>query len=346
MTREAVHPRPAAGTRLARAVAAYRSRPRIPLIMPSTPVERCDRLRAALPGCPELYIKRDDHQPFLCGGNKLRKLEFVMADVLAKGATTLLTTGGVHSNHARITAMVARRFGLKCLLVLNGGDQAPARGNFLLNRLLGAEVHFVANRAEREARAEELAAGLGRRGERVYVVPLGSSNAVGSFGLVAAVEEVVRTASGPDGGFDAIVFSSSSGGTQAGLEVGKRLFGLDRTRVIGISPDDSVAEIKACVVRAMTPMLEALGLEEDGFEDRLTVDDGYAGEAYGVPTEGSREACRLWSETEGILLDPVYTAKASAALFDYIRMGLFKPSDRVLFWHTGGLINLFNDESR
>jgi D-cysteine desulfhydrase family pyridoxal phosphate-dependent enzyme len=344
MIRDAARPRPASGPRQAKAVAAFRARPRVPLIMPSTPLERCDRLRAALPGCPELYVKRDDHQPFLCGGNKLRKLEFVMADVLARKATTVLTTGGTQSNHARITAMVARRFGLKCALVLNGEDRPAPRGNFLLNRLAGAELHFVASRDERDPGARELAAALERRGERVYVVPLGSPNALGSFGLVAAVEELVRAASRPDGGFDAIVVSSSSGGTQAGLEVGKRLFGLDRTRIIGVSPDDSAAEIKAYIARAMAPMLAELGLEEDGFEERLTVDDRYTGEAYGVPTDGSREACRMWAETEGILLDPVYTAKASAALFDYIRKGELGPSHRVLFWHTGGLINLFNDQ--
>ncbi|HPW17559.1 MAG TPA: D-cysteine desulfhydrase family protein [Candidatus Aminicenantes bacterium] len=332
------------GPRDAKALASFKALPRVPLVSPATPVERCERLRAALPGSPEIYIKRDDVQPFLCGGNKLRKLEFVMADARARGATTVLTTGGTRSNHARITAMVARRLGLGCALVLNGEDQPSPRGNFLLDRLIGTEVHFVAGRAEREPRARELAAELERRGERVYVVPLGASDAVGSFGLVAAVEELVRTSACPAGGFDAIVVSSSSGGTQAGLEVGKRLFGFDRTLVVGVSPDNPAAEIKGSVARAMTPMLAALGLDEPGFEDGLTVDDAYAGEAYGVPTEGSREACRLWAETEGILLDPVYTAKASAALFDYVRKGVFKPSQRVLFWHTGGLVNLFDGQ--
>jgi D-cysteine desulfhydrase family pyridoxal phosphate-dependent enzyme len=334
-------PGPAAGPLLTEAVGAFRRLPRLPLIVPSTPVERCDRLRAALPGCPYLYIKRDDQQPFLCGGNKLRKLEYIMADVLEKRATYVLTTGGTQSNHARITAMVARRLGLKCLLVLNGEDLPSPHGNLLLNRLSGAELHFVGSREEREPKVRELAESLERRGEHVYIVPLGSSNDLGSFGLVAAMEEVAAAGFRGDAGFDAIFVASSSGGTHAGLEVGKRLFGMDRTRIIGISPDDTAGEIAANVTRAMAPMLAMLGIEEKGWEAGITVDDGFAGEAYGVPTDASRDACRLWSENEGILLDPVYTAKASAALFAYIREGRFRPSQRILFWHTGGLINLF-----
>jgi D-cysteine desulfhydrase family pyridoxal phosphate-dependent enzyme len=338
-----VHPTgPAAERGLAKARGIFRRLPRIPLIMPSSPIERCARLRAAVPGCPDLFVKRDDQHPFLCGGNKLRKLEYVMADVLEKKATIVLTTGGTQSNHARITAMVARRMGLKCILVLNGEDSPAPRGNFLLNRLVGADIHFVGSREEREPRARELAEALEKRGERVYVVPLGSSNEIGSFGLVAAMEEVAAAEKRLSLGFDTIVVSSSSGGTQAGLEVGKRLFGMDRIKVIGISPDDSAGEIIANIAKAMGPMLTTLGLEGNGIAAQITVDDGYSGEAYGVPTEASREACRLWSETEGILLDPVYTAKASAALFARIRSGMFQPSQRVLFWHTGGLVNLFN----
>ena len=333
---------PAPERGIAKAMGIFRRLPRIPLIMPSSPLARCARLRAVIPGCPDLYVKRDDQQPFLCGGNKLRKLEYVMADVLKKKATTVLTMGGTQSNHARITAMVARQMGLKCVLVLNGEDETAPHGNFLLNRLVGADIHFVGSREEREPRARELAESLEKRGERVYVVPLGSSNEIGSFGLAAAMEEVAAAEKRLGLGFDAIVVSSSSGGTQAGLEVGKRLFGLDRIEVIGISPDDSAAEIIANIAKAMEPMLAALGLEENGIAAGITVDDGYAGEAYGVPTEDSREACRLWAETEGILLDPVYTAKASAALFARIRNGMFKPSQSILFWHTGGLINLFN----
>jgi L-cysteate sulfo-lyase len=327
---------------LAEALRAFRRLPRLPLVAPATPIERCVRLRSVVAGCPDLYIKRDDQQPFLCGGNKLRKLEYVCADILAKKATTVLTTGGTQSNHARITAMVARRLGLKCALVLNGEDLAAPQGNLLLNRLSGADLHFVRSREEREPRARELAASLERAGERVYVVPLGSSNDLGSFGLAAAMEEVAAAGFTGDQAFDAIFVASSSGGTQAGLEVGKRLFGCDRTRIIGISPDDSVAEITGNIGRAMGPMLDALGLREDGFESEITVDDAFAGEAYGVPTAASREASRLWAETEGILLDPVYTAKASAGLFAYIQRGQFQRFHRVLFWHTGGLINLFN----
>jgi D-cysteine desulfhydrase family pyridoxal phosphate-dependent enzyme len=305
-----------------------------------TPIERADRLSRSIPGAPRLYIKRDDLTGYLAGGNKLRKLEYTMADALAKGATTVITTGSVTSNLARTAALVARRLGLKCVLVLNGGDPKEARANARIAELLGVEVHSVATRADRDRTMDEIAATLSARGEQVYKIPLGASDEVGSFGMVAAMEEIGVQQLELNEQFDAIVFATSSGGTQAGLEVGKRLFGYDDLRLLGISADDPAESIKAGVLRALDPMLSLLGLPAFGEHEELAVDERFIGPGYGVASAESAEAIQLVADTEGILLDPVYTSKAAAGLIAYCREGIFKPTDRVLFWHTGGLMTL------
>jgi D-cysteine desulfhydrase family pyridoxal phosphate-dependent enzyme len=304
-----------------------------------TPIERLDRLSASIPGAPRLYIKRDDLTGYMAGGNKLRKLEYTMADALAKGATTVITTGSVTSNLARTAALVARRLGLKCVLVLNGGDPKEARANARIAELLGVEVHSVATRADRDRTMDEIAADLSAHGEHVYKIPLGASNEIGSFGMVAAMEEIGVQQLELDEQFDAIVFATSSGGTQAGLEVGKRLFGYDDLRLLGISADDPAESIKDGVRQASDPMLSRLGLS-NLMEGDLAIDDRFVGPGYGVASRESAEASRLFAEAEGILLDPVYTSKAAAGLIAYCREGVFQPSDRVLFWHTGGLMTL------
>jgi len=319
----------------------FQSIPRLNRIAFSTPIEECDRLRAKIPGSPHIYIKRDDHTDYLVGGNKLRKLEFTMAEALAKGASTILTTGSTHSNHARITAMISKRLGLNCVLVLNGDSSKEAKGNLHISRLLGAEIHLVENRDQRVARMEEVWRELEERGERVYLAPLGCSDEIGSFGLVAAMQEVCSQMAAFPVNFDAIILASSSGGTQAGLEVGKRLFGLDRLQIIGISPDDSSDKIRESIFRIMPPMLHRLGLNSDVEKDELQIDDRYVGKGYGKATEASEDAMRLFCQTEGILLDPFYTSKSAAALIDYCRNQRFSPDSHILFWHTGGLINLF-----
>ncbi|MCM3873499.1 MAG: D-cysteine desulfhydrase family protein [Pyrinomonadaceae bacterium] len=305
-----------------------------------TPIERADRLSRLIPGAPQLYIKRDDLTGYFGGGNKLRKLEYTMADAQARGATTVITTGSVTSNLARTAALVARRLGLKCVLVLNGGDPKEARANARIAELLGVEVHAVTTRAERDQKMDELAATLSRRGELVYKIPLGASNAVGSFGMVAAMEEIGLQQLELAEQFDAVVFATSSGGTQAGLEAGKRLFGYDNLRILGISADDPADSIGESVRRALDPMLVRLGLPNRAEHEELLIDDRFVGPGYGVASAESAEASRLFAEVEGVLLDPVYTSKAAAGLIAYCRAGVFKSTDRVLFWHTGGLMTL------
>jgi 1-aminocyclopropane-1-carboxylate deaminase len=307
----------------------------------STPIERADRLRKVIPGAPEIFIKRDDLTGYFGGGNKLRKLEYVMADALAHGATTVITNGSITSNLARTTSVVSKRLGLGCVLVLNGGDPKTARANSRLAELLNVKVYSVASRQERDQKMDEIAETLEREGERVYRIPLGASNDVGSFGMVAAMEEIGFQQLELGQQFDAIVLATSSGGTQAGLEVAKRLFGYEGLQILGISADDPAASIKDAAIKAINPMLRKLNLPDDVEANELAIDDEFIGAGYGIHTEESREAMNLFAETEGILLDPVYTSKGAAGLIAYCRRGVFKRTDRVLFWHTGGLMTLF-----
>lgn len=314
--------------------------PRFRLLNLNTPVERLDRLQHAIPGAPQLWIKRDDLTGYLGGGNKLRKLEYVLADALSRGSTTIVTTGSITSNLARTTALTARRLGLKCELILSGGDPQAARANWRVAELLGAKIHSVAASHERATRMKEVARELEERGERVYQIPLGASNEVGSFGMVSAFEELGIQQLELSEQFDAIVFATSSGGTQAGLEVGKRLFNYRHLQLLGVSADDPAQTIRENALLAVGPMLSILGQSDKPVADELYVDDSFIGAGYAVPTNESQEAAQLFADTEGILLDPVYTSKAAAGLIAYCREGRFRKTDRVLFWHTGGVLTL------
>lgn len=323
-----------------RSLELFTSIRRYRLLNLNTPVERLDRLRQAIPGAPQLWIKRDDLTGYLGGGNKLRKLEYVFADALAQGATTIVTTGSITSNLARTAALIAKRLGLKCELILSGGEPKNASANWRVAELLGVRIHTVASSSERSSRMKEVAAALEERGERVYQIPLGASNEIGSFGMVAAFEELGIQQLELGELFDAIVFATSSGGTQAGLEVGKRLFNYSHLRLMGISADDPAATIKKNALQAVGPMLSVLERSDVPSPENLFVDENFIGEGYAIPTRESEAAAKLFVETEGILLDPVYVSKAAAGLIAYCREGRFKPTDKVLFWHTGGVLTL------
>jgi L-cysteate sulfo-lyase len=322
-------------------IEAFHAIPRLPLLNLGTPIERCARLEKKIPGSPKIFIKRDDCLGYLIGGNKVRKLEYVMADVRSRGATAVVTVGSIQSNHARITALVARRCGLKCALILNGDAPETPTANYLIDRLLDVEIHHVGTREDRSARMVEVAAELRSRGENVYEIPLGSSHGVGSFGFVNAFEEMLRQEKDMGTAFDVLFIASSSGGTQAGLEAGKRIFGRTGLRIVGISPDDPSSAIRGTVSGIMDDMLDRLGFPNGQGGSDVEVDDAYVGDGYGIPSEASREASALFAGTEGILLDPVYTSKSAAGLIDYCRRGELPASGNALFWHTGGLVALF-----
>ncbi len=304
--------------------------PRISLLSGPTPVQEMTRLRAVLGG-PRLLVKRDDAIPFGFGGNKVRKLEFAVAEAIAAGADTLVTVGGVQSNHARATAAAAAKLGLRCVLIINGAPQERPTANALLDRLLGAEVEHIPSRSERAEASERVMARLARDGCRPYFIPLGASTPTGALGFVAAVAELMEQGVAPD----VIVHASSSGGTQAGLVAGAALHGM-HTRVIGVSADDPAADIEATVrriVRGINGM--------STFDRAVEVDDTRVGDGYGVPTDASREAQQLAARAEALFVDHTYTAKALGALIAYVRERKFSSDQTILFWHTGGQVGLF-----
>ena len=318
-------------------LASLAALPTVPLASVPSPVEEIARFRAAIGAGPRLLIKRDDAIGFAFGGNKVRKLRFVAADAIAQGADTLITAGGVQSNHARATAAAAAKLGLHCILVANGVPPDPPTGNALLGRYLGAETRFVQSRADR-APAMEAAAGVLRRvGRRPYVIPIGASTPLGAAAFVGAVYEMLEQIDPPD----VIVHSTSSGGTQAGLVAGCTLAGV-RTRVIGISADESAESLSRDVRRILDGLGPLLGFEPGKFADvPVEIDEDFIGDGYGISTPESRAAIELLARTEAIFLDPTYTAKAMAGLMAHVRRGTFSGAGTVLFWHTGGQVALF-----
>lgn len=305
--------------------------PRIVLLGEPTPVHEMDGLRDALGGGPRLLVKRDDVIPFGFGGNKVRKLEYVLAEAVDAGADTLVTLGGLQSNHARATAAAAASLGMRCVLIINGAPQERPTGNALLERLLAAEVEYIASRNERAEASARVMARLHDEGAKPFLIPLGASTSTGAIGFVNAVGELVGQGITPD----VIVHAGSSGGTHAGLVAGVALMRLP-TRVIAVSADDPADQIAAGVQRIIR------GIDElDGFDGELEIDDTRVGAGYGVPTDDSREAQQLAARREGLFVDHTYTAKALGALITYIREERFSSDQTVLFWHTGGQVGLF-----
>jgi D-cysteine desulfhydrase len=312
--------------------------PTLPLVAAASPLERLRRLADVLGGGPTLLIKRDDAIAFGFGGNKVRKLAFVGARAQTEGADTLITAGGVQSNHARATAAVAARLGMGAVLVANGSPPAAPTANALLNGLLGADVRYVASREERAPAMRDIAARLRASGRRPYEIPIGASVPLGALGFVHGMIELLDQIPPPH----AIVHATSSGGTQAGLVAACRLLDLP-TRVVGISADEPAAALRSQVRTIVDGIGDLLGADV-GRQQRGTdieVDDRFVGEGYGVPTDASREAIKLTARVEAIFLDPTYTAKAMAGLISYVRQQKFVAGQTVVFWHTGGQVALF-----
>jgi 1-aminocyclopropane-1-carboxylate deaminase/D-cysteine desulfhydrase-like pyridoxal-dependent ACC family enzyme len=326
-------------TAVATALAALMSLPSVPLAPHVTPIDRLARLEAALgPTCPRLLIKRDDLLSFGAGGNKVRKMQAVAAEATAAGADTLITCGGVQSNHARVTAATGAALGLAVELVVNGERQPVATANARLDALFGATMHYVTKREDRAPMMEALADRARRAGKRPFVVPLGASTPTGALGFARGVAELASAGGRPD----AIVFATSSGGTQAGLIAGCALLGLE-PRIVGISADDPAPTLATTVAGLLAGIATRLGARPEtiGASRAIDVDDRFVGGGYGVPTPASTEALELVARREGILLDPTYTAKAMAGLIARVRGGEFTPNQTVLFWHTGGQVGYF-----
>lgn len=328
-------------------------RPRLRLARLPTPLHEAARLRTALGGadsCPRILFKRDDLTDLALGGNKARKLEFLLADAKRQGATALVTTGGEQSNHARMTAAAASLVGMRAALVLTvAGPATPAaEGNLLLDRLLGAEVHLVHGSESKSgsgdeaeaARVAEVLASLEARGEKPYLVALGGSSAVGVLGYVDATRELVGQLAVMGATPRWLYHASGSRGTQAGLELGARLFRA-QYRVRGIAVSGGEAEKRLHAAAIANEAAELLATPERIDPDDLLTEQGFIGEGYAIPTAAGVEAIQLVARTEGVLLDPVYTAKAMAGLLAHVRSGQLDPADTVVFLHTGGAPGLF-----
>ncbi len=329
--------------------------PRVRLSAWPTPLEECPRLSAAVGG-PHLWVKRDDLAGLGLGGNKVRKLEYLLGEAIARGADTIITTGALQSNHARLTAAACRRLGLEVVLVLGAGERSdsagaergggreglcpdrpePGQGNLLLDRLFGAKIVLVPDDSDEtvsaamEAEAESLRA-LGRR---PYLIPVGGSNAVGAVGYVAAALELAGQAQAEGVSFDHVFVTTGSGGTHAGLQLGAALY-LPGTQVHGVTVSREPAAASARVDGLVAATAELLGLRGNPAPPAL-VHGGYVGEGYAIPTRAGWEAILLAARTEALVLDPVYTGKALSGLIGLAREGALPTTANVLFVHTGG----------
>jgi len=311
---------------------------RIPLGLFPTAVHPLSRLSKVLGG-PQLFIKRDDQTGLAIGGNKTRKLEFLLAEALAQGAKTIITTGAPQSNHARQTAAAAAQLGLHCILFLQGPAPTEVQGNLLLDQLLGAEIRWAAKETM-ELALEDLITELRNQGHSPYLIPYGGSNALGALGYVTAMEELMIQAQQMNLPIDRIVCASSSGGTQAGLFVGAKVTGYSG-QILGISVNETQDQLRHKIIQLATGTATSLNINEQFLANDICVDDRYLGAGYAKVGELEREAIQLAARTEGLLLDPVYTGRAFGGLVDLIRRGEIKPKETILFWHTGGIPALF-----
>ncbi|MBC8176790.1 MAG: D-cysteine desulfhydrase [Desulfobacteraceae bacterium] len=304
-----------------------------------TPIEKAHRFSEALDG-PDIYIKRDDLLGLSAGGNKTRKLEFLVADALAQGADTLITCGAVQSNHCRLTLSAAVKEGLKCRFVLEervpGSFDPKASGNIFLYNLLGIEeIKVVQAGSDLMAEMEQVAEELAAEGRKGYIIPVGGSNAIGATGYVACAQEILDQTFELGLNIDALVCASGSAGTQAGLVTG--FYGCNMNiPVVGINVSQAKEEQEDIVYGLVRETANHVGINFEIPRDTVTCFGDYVGPGYSLPTPEMAEAVKLVARTEGILLDPVYTGKAMAGLIDLVRQGYFKKESTILFVHTGG----------
>jgi L-cysteate sulfo-lyase len=318
--------------------------PRVRLFPTPTPLEKLEHLSRHLGG-PEIWIKRDDCTVVATGGNKVRKLEWLVGEARAQGATHLVTQGAVQSNHVRQTAAVARCFGMKCTALLEHRIETNDRdylnsGNVLLDRLFDCAIEYRQSGLDMNAEAEAKGEQLRAAGEKVYVIPGGGSNTVGALGYVSCAQELVQQADEMDLRIDRLVTATGSAGTQAGLVVG--LEGMNANiPVLGIGVRLPKDRQEANVHRLAEATADYVGVRGGIARSAVAANCDYVGPGYGQPTPGMTEAVLMVARQEGLLLDPVYSGKAMAGLIDLIRKGEIRKGETVVFLHTGGAVGLF-----
>lgn len=315
--------------------------PRYALAEFPTPIHYLETFSRALNG-PAVYMKRDDLTSLGMGGNKTRKLEFLIGEALKQGKDTLVTAGGLQSNHCRLTAAAAAKAGLSCHLVLNGTPPKQMEGNLLLDKIFRASVHYC-DRKDRDEKLIQVAEELSASGKNPYVIPVGGSNSVGSVGYVNAMLELEAQLKQMQMTPDAIVFATSSGGTQAGLTLGAKITGY-KGQVLGISIDQTKTgdePFPPILKKIANTTAQRIGYEIQMTEKDFSLNCDYLGAGYAMPGDLEFDAIRDLARDEGILLGPVYTARAMGGLIDLVKKGVFKKGQTILFWHTGGTPELF-----
>ena len=325
---------------------------RIPLGTFPTPMQALTRLTERLGG-PRLFVKRDDMTGLGLGGNKLRKLEYALAEARALGATTVITIGGPQSNHVRLTTAAANRLGLKTVLVLRGEKPPRATGNLLIDRILGAaEIHFVGaegfpSKGELDRIADEEADRIATRlrvdGEIPYIIPNGCKAIHGAFGYAGCMLEVVSQLHALQLAPTVIASAVGTSSTLTGLILGSYLYTQGETEILGISVANPADPLTERIATQLDEAIERLELDLAIPRSAIRILDDYVGPGYGRPTDAMRDAVLLTARTEGIVLDPVYTGKAMAGLIDLVETGRFAEDDVVVFLHTGGVPGLFAD---
>jgi L-cysteate sulfo-lyase len=318
--------------------------PRVHLAHLPTPLERMDRLSEALGG-PEIWIKRDDCTGLSSGGNKTRKLEFLMAEAQAEGADLVMTQGATQSNHARQTAAFAARLGMNCHILLEDrtgykDENYNHNGNVLLDVLHGATYETRNAGLDMNAEMESVAENFRKQGKKVYTIPGGGSNTTGALGYANCALELVGQANERGVVIDHIVHATGSTGTQAGLVTGLKALNAN-IPVMGISVRAAKAAQEENVFKLASATAEVLGCPGVVSAPDIAANSDYVGEGYGLPTEAGIDAIRMFAKLEGLLLDPVYSSKGAAGLIDLIRKGHYKKGERVVFLHTGGSVSLF-----
>lgn len=330
---------------------------RFPLSHLPTPLERLVGLRKALidqglaeSDVPQLWIKRDDCTGLAGGGNKTRKLEFSIGHALESNADWIVTMGGIQSNHARQSAAAARKAGIKCALILQKNvareeDTYMQTGNRFLDGLFSDHITEIGIDKDREIVANQVYEELSSMGCTPYMIPLGASNGIGCLGYVNAAYEIFEQCAENQFHPSAIITASSSGGTQAGLIAGAQISHTD-TQVIGVDVDSNPSDLRTAVMKSITEVYDHLNIANENIDENLVnIQQGFGGSGYGLPTQGMQQAIQLMARTEGILLDPVYTGKAMAALIGDIEKKSYSSKQHVIFLHTGGAFGLFAYQS-
>jgi L-cysteate sulfo-lyase len=318
--------------------------PRIHLAHLPTPLEHLPRLSAHLGG-PQIYVKRDDCTGLASGGNKTRKLEFLIADAIEQKADTIITQGAVQSNHARQTAAAAAKLGLRCELLFENRIKAPNQtylnsGNVFLDRLYNANIHHHAGGTDMNAAMDALADELRSEGARPYIIPGGGSNPVGALGYVNCAMELLQQANDSQLVIDCLIHATGSAGTQAGLVTGMRAT-CANIPVLGIGVNAARQAQEEKVYQLAMETAEFIGAGGCVRREDVVANCDYVGEGYGIPTRGMREALLLLARLEGLLFDPVYSGKGLAGMIDLIGKGEFKAGQNIVFLHTGGSAGLF-----